>query len=151
MPTQLIYVILISNLVSAITMFGIIWFVQIVHYPLFADIDKGHFCSYEKKHQLRTTVVVVAPMLLELASSILLVIIDLRSVEAWLPLAGLAFTIAIWLSTFLIQVPLHTKLTDRFDERLHSRLVNSNWIRTVIWSLRVPLVLWMFIQFCTNN
>ncbi len=151
MSTQLIYAILATNLVSTITMFGIIWFVQIVHYPLFGAIGKEHFCSYEKKHQQLTTFVVAPPMLLELASSISLVLVEFKCMETWIPIAGLSLTIAIWLSTFLIQVPLHAKLGDRFEERHHSRLVNSNWIRTVMWSLRVPLAVWMLIQFSTNN
>ena len=42
----------------------------------------------------------------------------------------------IWLSTALIQVPLHQRLGGGFDAEVHSRLVTSNWIRTVAWTLR---------------
>ena len=149
MPSFLL-AILIINLVATITMFGIIWFVQIVHYPLFAEVGKELFSNYEQKHQQLTTYVVVPPMLLELATSLLLAVTTLEHIKPWLPIVGLALTIAIWLSTFFIQVPLHTQLAVKFDKKLHSKLVRSNWLRTVMWSMRVPIAVWMLMQFCIS-
>jgi hypothetical protein len=56
---------------------------------------------------------------------------------------GLALVAAIWLSTALLQVPRHTTLGSGFDGSAWSGLVRTNWIRTVAWSSRGIVVLWM--------
>ena len=58
-------------------------------------------------------------------------------------LIGLALVVVVWLSTALLQVPRHTNLGSGFDRRAWSRLMLSNWVRTVAWSARGVLVLWM--------
>lgn len=45
-------------------MVGIIWFVQIVHYPLFSFAGRVEFPMYEHEHRRRTTWVVLPPILL---------------------------------------------------------------------------------------
>jgi hypothetical protein len=55
----------------------------------------------------------------------------------WLAAAAV---LAIWASTFFIQVPVHDRLCVAFDAELHRRLVLSNWIRTVLWSCRSVLM-----------
>jgi hypothetical protein len=49
----------------------------------------------------------------------------------------------IWLSTVFLQVPCHNRLVSGFDQATYERLVNSNWIRTIAWSLRGALAMWM--------
>ena len=44
-------------------MTGLIWFVQVVHYPLFERVAVQIFASYQQAHQ-RLTTWVVAPALL---------------------------------------------------------------------------------------
>ena len=63
---------------------------------------------------------------------------------AW---AGLALVVAIWLSTAVIQIPCHHRLAQGFDDRVHRRLVRTNWIRTVAWTARGVLVLEALRQF----
>jgi hypothetical protein len=64
-------------------------------------------------------------------------------VSTWQLAIGLALLAVIWLSTALVQVPCHKRLSQGFDAATHRRLVGTNWIRTVAWSLRGLLVLWM--------
>jgi hypothetical protein len=52
----------------------------------------------------------------------------------------------IWLSTAFLQSPLHTTLGRGFDPRAHRFLVTSNWVRTVLWSLRGLVVLRILYQ-----
>jgi len=52
---------------------------------------------------------------------------------------GVGLLAVIWLSTALVQVPLHQRLGSGFDADVHARLVTSNWIRTVAWTLRGAL------------
>ena len=55
--------------------------------------------------------------------------------------AGLALLAVIWLSTALVQVPLHRRLQGGFDAAAHRRLVRTNWLRTAAWTLRAALAL----------
>lgn len=127
------------NLASSLYLTGLIWFVQIVHYRLFELVGRENFASYEGRHQSLTTWVVAPAMLIELAASILLVWNRPTTSLCWL--TG-ALTLLVWASTMLIQVPLHGNLSTGFDLEACRRLVASNWVRTIAWSLRSVLLLW---------
>jgi hypothetical protein len=152
------------QLVSTLLMTGVIWFVQVVHYPLFAwaadapgtdardprgigGADAGRtsvdhaWPRYAAEHGRRTTWIVAPPMLAELASAAALVHwrpawIDARA--AWL---GLALVGVIWASTALLQVPRHDALRREWSAHAHRALVRSNWLRTVAWTTRAVLLL----------
>ena len=134
---------LLAQLASTLTMTGLIWFVQVVHYPLFAMVGPEHFPAYEAAHANRTTWVVAPLMLVELASALALLLPSLRpafiSVEsAWL---GAALVGLLWASTGLVQVPLHNQLHAGYSAAAIGRLVATNWVRTAAWTLRAGLVL----------
>ena len=138
--------VLIANLVSTWYMVGLIWMVQIVHYPLFAKVGTEQYESYQTSHQTLTTFVVGPPMLVEILTAVLLIWIRPPAVPDWLIYTALGILVIVWASTAFIQVPCHEKLTTEFDSAVHSRLVVSNWIRTVGWTARGVLVTWMLIQ-----
>ena len=50
------------------------------------------------------------------------------------------------LVTFLVQVPQHSILSGGFDRATQQKLVHGNWLRTIAWSARGLLVLWMIGQ-----
>jgi hypothetical protein len=52
----------IAQLVSTLAMVGLIWFVQVVHYPLFGKVGVVGFHDYEQSHQQRAGLV-VAPLM----------------------------------------------------------------------------------------
>src|SRR4028119_2428265 len=54
-------------------MVGVIWFVQVVHYPLFSRVGPEKFSLYSEAHSRLTTYVVGPPMLVEAATALLLV------------------------------------------------------------------------------
>lgn len=121
-------------------MTGLIWFVQIVHYPLFARVDATAFPTYHQGHLQRTSLVVVPAMLLELATAVLLLLWLPAGVPRLWVAVGLGLLVLIWLSTFLLQVPQHELLARGFSERGARLLVQGNWLRTGLWSLRAVLV-----------
>ena len=131
---------LLLNLACALFMTGLIWFVQLVHYPLFGRVGAQNFVAYERAHQRLTTWVTAPVMLFEAALSIALVCIQPSSRGTWL---ALALTLLVWASTMLVQVPLHAALAQGFESASLARLVASNWIRTIIWSGRSILLLWL--------
>lgn len=121
------------HLLFSLYMLGLIWFVQLVHYPLFAEVGSGRFVAYEQQHTRRTSWVTAPIMLLELGTAVLLVYYHQRTGFYWLNLAGVTL---LWLSTFFIQVPLHNRLIRVYDAGAIKKLVQTNWIRTVIWTVR---------------
>ncbi len=133
----------LGHVFATLTMFGVIWVVQLVHYPLFAGVGSDGFPAYEAAHQARITWIVLPAMLLELGTAIALVVQRPSVIPAWMAWAGLVLVGVVWLSTAFVQIPLHTALSAGFDGDAHGRLVASNWTRTVAWTLRAGLVLWM--------
>ncbi len=133
-------VLLFVHLASTLVMVGIVWFVQIVHYPLMAYVGSGLFRNYSKLHQTLTTLVVAGPMLIEAFTAIILFawFPPLRS--SWAFLAAAALLGLIWVSTVFWQMPLHHSLLAGYDEQLIRRLVRTNWLRTVAWSVRGILI-----------
>ena len=132
---------LLLQAAATLYMTGVIWMVQVAHYPLFARIDAASFPDYEQRYTRRMGWVVAPAMLAELGLAGAMAFappagVSLR--EAWL---GLGLLAIIWLSTFLLQVPCHTRLSRGFDEATWRRLVRSNWIRTAAWTLRAALLL----------
>lgn len=127
-------------------MVGLIWFVQLVHYPLFAQVGRPGFIEYQMLHMRRTAWLVGVIMPVELITGIWLVLGGVDSVPYWLPVAGMVLLGAIWLSTALWQAPLHGVLSKGFEPDVHRRLVISNWFRTTLWTMRGALVLVMLLR-----
>tara|TARA_R110002094_G_scaffold63403_14_gene73762 strand:- start:259 stop:690 length:432 start_codon:yes stop_codon:yes gene_type:complete len=127
----------ILNLHAATTlaMVGLIWFVQVVHYPLFAHVDEAAFRSYAAQHVRRTGFVVAPLMLIECATATWLAIQPATG-TAVLSYIGFGLLLLAWLSTALLQVPCHRRLEHGKDLATIQRLVATNWIRTVAWTGR---------------
>ncbi len=137
-------VILLAQAVASGAMCGLIWFVQVVHYPLFAAVDGDRSRAYSLEHQRRTTPVVLPFMLVELATAAAVAIWPPAAVGRGVAAAGLGLVAVIWLSTFLVQVPLHGRLArDGHAPEAVATLVRGNWIRTVAWTARAVLAAWM--------
>jgi hypothetical protein len=92
-------------------------------------------------HTRLTGLVVGPPMLLEAATAVALVVWTPPGISVPLVWAGLILVAGIWLSTAFLQSPRHTTLGRGFDPSAHRFLVTSNWLRTVLWSLRSLVVL----------
>lgn len=124
-------------------MTGVIWVIQVVHYPLFARVGTDEFMRYASAHNTAITPIVFPPMLIELVTAFLLIFDRPTNVPAWSAWIGLGFVGVIWFSTAFLQVPQHSILGSGFDAAAHSALVQSNWIRTVAWTVRSALLLWL--------
>ncbi len=134
---------LLAHAGATLAMVGLIWFVQVVHYPLMGRVGRDLFPPYAKAHSRLTSRVVGPPMLLEAATAALLIPLRPDGVPLSYALLGAALLAGVWLSTALLQVPRHTALGRGFDRSEHRRLVATNWLRTALWSLRGLLVLAM--------
>ena len=144
------FFVVLAQLASTYFMTGLIWFVQVVHYPLFSSVGSAEFGAYQKAHMARTTWVVAPVMLIEALTAVLLLWLRPGGVAFWQVGVGILLLAGIWFSTFWLQVPCHDSLCVQFDRAMHGRLVWSNWLRTVLWSLRAVLISWMTIRIFVN-
>ena len=141
MPT-----ILLIQFAATWFMVGLIWLIQLVHYPLFAGVSEEGFVDYHQKHQMWITFIVGPVMIAELLTALVL---------AWYPPSGetalwmriaLGLLIVIWLATLLIQIPQHSRLESGYDAATIRALVNGNWIRTIAWTLRGLILVYVVKQ-----
>ena len=142
-PDALAWLLVLVHLCATLFMTGLIWFVQVVHYPLKSSVGEESFVGYQARHVTLTGWVVGPPMLIEAATALILALSPPRAELGGVALVGLALLIAIWGATALASVPAHGRLARGFDEVTHRWLVRTNWIRTWGWSLRGGLSAWM--------
>lgn len=118
-------------------MVGLIWFVQVVHYPMLAHIDAAGMAE----HQRRTGWVVAAPMAVEALTSALLLVARPDGVSLLQAALGAGCVVVVLASTALLQVPVHRALAGGSGDV--RRLVAGNWVRTAGWSAHGAIVAWM--------
>jgi hypothetical protein len=134
-------VVIVIHALSTLMMAGLGWFVQLVHYPLFAHVGEKNFGRFEKEHVRRTTWIVAPLMTAEAATAIGLVFFLWGRQYRGLTLLGLLLLVVIWASAAFIQVPCHKKLDKGLDLPTAHRLVRTNWIRTAAWTARGVLAI----------
>jgi hypothetical protein len=134
--------ILLANIAATLLMTGVIWIVQVVHYPLFALVGRGNFPAYEAAHSSAITLVVMPLMLVELGTSFLLALAPPPALDRATPWIGLGLAAATWGVTFFFSVPAHGALSGGFDPAAHTALVSTNWLRTLAWTAHSGVVLY---------
>ncbi len=80
-------------------------------------------------------------MITELGTALALLVVPPLGLGRGLLWLGLLLLALIWLSTAVLLVPLHRRLSGGRDLPAVRRLVACNWLRTVAWSGRGWLAL----------
>ncbi len=138
-------VVLVLNTAASWTMVGVIWFVQVVHYPLLSVVPVESAKSVAVEHQRRTGWVVMIPMTVEGVTTLLLLGMVPDGVAWFVPwLAGLPLAVAL-LATVLLSVPRHARMAANPDAVVGRELVTTNWVRTIAWTLRGAVTAGMLI------
>ncbi len=137
---------LIAHSFITAMMTGVIWFVQIVHYPLFPLAGGVNYPLYQRHHERGITRVVVPLMIAELLTALVVVIRYPPVVSRSLFQLSLILLVVIWISTFFLQVPQHRRLESGFDVGAWQTLRRTNWIRTICWSLRLAILFMILIH-----
>ena len=136
-----------AHIFTTLSMTGIIWFIQIVHYPLFQKISSSHFVDYEINHTRLTGYLVMPLMVGELITGCVLTLIYKSQNDLYLYCllyAGMGLIVINWFVTLLFFVPIHRSLSREFNLEITRRLIALNWLRTIIWSSRSIIVLAIF-------
>ena len=133
--------ILILHAAATWYLVGLVWVIQRIHYPSMRLVDLGRFPEFERQHCRRMGPLVAPAMIAEGGAACTLLGLSDGGINAGLAWAGVALLLVVWGSTFWVQVPLHDRLQTGFDLATIDRLVKTNWIRTVAWSLRGAIAL----------
>jgi len=48
--------------------------------------------------------------------------------------------VLIWLLTATLFISIHKNLSKGFNKDIINKLVNLNWLRTILWSLRMAFI-----------
>ena len=131
--------IFIINLVISFIATGLIWTIQLVHYPSMKFIPEEKFTAYHNFHSQRISILAIPIMLIELFTSLELFYQNGSSYNHIFTI-NLILVISIWISTFLIQVPMHNTLSSAKNARVLNNLILSNWIRTILWTAKSLLM-----------
>jgi hypothetical protein len=124
---------LLLHAITTWVLCGLIWTIQVVHYPLFGDVGPENFHSFHGRHMRLITWIVAPLMFLEMGSAGLLLF---GGEHSWLFLLSLMALAVVWLSTVVSQVPMHDQLVRGYNAEVIRRLVLTNWWRTLAWTLR---------------
>jgi hypothetical protein len=135
----------IAQVVGSVGMFGVIWMVQLVHYPLMRFVSEPRFARFETAHRVRISWVVGPLMLIEGICVLAFLFAPPAGLAWWLPWAGAATEAVAIGTTAFVSAPLHERLNAHFDQALLDRLVATNWIRTVAWTVRAGLAIAMLV------
>ena len=119
-------------------MVGVIWIIQLVHYPSFHFIELKQYTTFQTFHMSRISYVVIPAMLTELFT-LILIVISMDQIDT-LVLASAILLIFIWLMTAVFFSGVHQKLTLGYDQTVVDKLVKLNWGRTLLWTLRLLLI-----------
>jgi hypothetical protein len=127
-------VVVVVNAVVAWFLTGLIWTIQVVHYPLFDAVAAERFVAYEAAHSSRITAVLAGPWALQGVTTAWLLLATPPNVPLALVALSAALAAVPVLVTLALSVPAHRVLGRGFDAAAHTRLVTTNWLRTVAWT-----------------
>ena len=130
------------HLIATSMMVAIIWMVQILHYPSFLFVDKKQYTEFQQFHMKKISYIIVPIMLLELFSGFgILFYIEKAQLSLY---ASLTLLVLIWVITGLFFTKYHTELSKKYNRNTILRLICFNWIRTVLWTIRLAFLLKQF-------
>ena len=139
---------LILQITSCAMMTGLIWTIQVLHYPTFTYVSENQFQKFHGFHTKNISLIVLPMMTLELVTALALVIFNPDSL---ILCVNFFLLILIWLCTFFVSVRFHNVLVKGKNIKTLDRLILMNWFRTLLWSARLCLLLYVFLSAFEGN
>jgi len=121
---------------------GFIWLVQLSIYPQLDLLLRHAPEIWHQTHQRHCGLMgffAGGPMIIQLVTCVACGYM-LGDAVSW-TLVGLV--VITWVSTFFWSVPCHDKLGKYADPAISRQLLNSNWLRTIVWTGAAPLASWL--------
>ncbi len=120
-----------------IWMTAVIWLVQVLVYPNFRLVADSDFKAFHKRHCDRISFL-VGPMIAEPFFVAMVVLEGERNFEWIFHAISIGLILA---ATAILSAPTHSLLANGKNEYSINRLIRSNWIRTILWSIQLILIL----------
>jgi hypothetical protein len=117
----------------------LIWLVQVIIYPGMYGWVNNTFAELHRDYSRRISLIVGPLMLAQAVLALRQVIIEPQLAVV----LQAVLIVSVWGVTAFISMPLHRRLRAGYDSRVINRLIKTNWLRTVGWSL-VSLLDWRF-------
>ena len=135
----LMQILIYTSLFCNIFMIGISLITQFITYPSFKSIDLNLFSNFHKAYTRKMLFIVGPVMIIEFLSLAILLFVNFN----FNFLIQFILICLIWFLTFFVIVPIHNKLENQYDNLLNINLIKLNGYRTLIWSLRFILLLFI--------
>jgi hypothetical protein len=123
----------VANLVVAAVLAGLIFTIQLVHYPLFALVGPREWERYGAEHRRRITWL-AAPLMI---ANVGLAVALLADGGSALRMANACLSAGAFAITGLVFAPMHGRLEQQASAAGVRRLVRANWLRTTAWTAQV--------------
>jgi hypothetical protein len=120
------------------SMFTVIWVVQLIVYPSFKLIRSDLFQDWHAGYMRKISFIVGPAMLIQLISHGY----EAITYTGIFPIIQTCLILIIWVQTFIVAVPLHQNLSEEPTPEDFTRLVRTNWPRTIGWTF-----MWMISLF----
>jgi hypothetical protein len=123
---------------------GVIWVLQLNHYPLYVKVGQHEFRDYLTAHNGRILLPIVLPSIAAFISSLLLLWRQPVQIPNWSLWLVNLLNAATLLSTIFVQGPAHNQLArGGYSEILIRKIITTNWLRTIAWTVNGLLLLWV--------
>ena len=121
---------------------SLVFMTQFITYPTFLHIDKDKFSEYHRKYVNNISFIVAPVMLIELLTLLLIAYFS----KDFLIIKSLILLLVIWLTTFFIMIPSHNRISKAFNIKEIKSLINYNWIRTILWSFKLLVIIFLYYE-----
>lgn len=124
---------------------AILWFMQVVHYPLFAFVDKTRWSEFTERKRRQTMMILYPLMAFEALTGITLILMASQSATYIFLALEVGLLAVLHIYNFMYFNALVKKITGPEDSLNHQRCVKMHWIRTAGWSLRLVLLIFIIL------
>ncbi len=132
----------LAHLICNAIMIGVISITQLITYPSFLEIERTKFVNFHKNYVRAISFIAVPAMLVEICTLVYMNIY----ISNLILMKSLLVLIMLWLITFIIIVPIHNQLSKEFDQEKIISIIRYNWIRTVLWTSKIFIILYIFYE-----
>lgn len=110
----------------------LIWMVQLIVYPSFLFFSDNNLFTWHKTYTKAIALIVIPLMLGQLG----IVIYQVFLAQNTFTLISIVLVVLLWGITLLKFAPMHQQISEgKTHLQLQKKLVQMNWIRTIIWTI----------------
>ena len=128
------------HIISTSIMVGVIWVIQLVHYPSFKYVNESDYINFQKYHMSNISYIVFPVMFTELITALIILFFGEKSLFFVLSLICLFL---IWVFTGVLFTKYHSILKEGKDLMIIEKMIKANWIRALLWTMRLIMILFV--------